>query len=82
MEPYAQVSHLEDLEHVAHNVQYIGPAMVCKWFMVQMTGTVADVENNGMREQETGGIRDNCAFLNDLTSERQLYNSKCCSGDS
>ena len=45
-------------------------------------GTVADVENNGMREQETGRIRDNCAFLNDLTSERQLYNSKCCSGDS
>ena len=45
-------------------------------------GTVADMENNWMREQETGRIRDNCAFLNDLTSERQLYNSKCCSGDS
>lgn len=51
MEPYAQVSHLEDLEHEAHNVQYIVPAMVCKWFMVQTTGTGADVENNGMRSR-------------------------------
>lgn len=67
---------------MAHNVQYIELAMVCKWFMVQITGTVADMENNGMRGQETGKIRDNCAFVNDLTSERQLYNSKCCFGDS